>query len=290
MERRGAVGPLGLEPDRDLFALGELAPRGGVALGHWIEVAHHEHVHPVADGNLHLRYAVEHVEAGDQLAQGCDQSRDVRRQVHATAHVGHVAGFSLMEADERAARQRQAAHAEAGAVPVAPLLAVDDGQQVPGLDLADPLQAVLEPALLGRHLGALVGVLRGAAATDAEVLARRLAPPGTGLEHADRLSLVERAAGAGGARLNGLACERALDEDDLALLPRDAAPFGVEGLDPEGAQREVAKVLGGRPADAPLAHAAPSCKSGSFQRERNSFQCGWSSFATWSRSTPHSRR
>ncbi|MCX7160282.1 MAG: hypothetical protein NT176_14420, partial [Proteobacteria bacterium] len=67
------------------------------------------------------------VEAGDQLAQGCDQSRDVRRQVHATAHVGHVAGFSLMEADERAARQRQAAHAEAGAVPVAPLLAVDDG-------------------------------------------------------------------------------------------------------------------------------------------------------------------
>ena len=81
-----------------------------------------------------------------------------------------------------APRAVRIAHREPRAVAVAPFRAVGDRQHGFGLDLADALEAVLQPALLGRHLRALVGVLRGAAAADAEVRAERLAPAGGGLE------------------------------------------------------------------------------------------------------------
>src|SRR6185295_6419654 len=98
------------------------------------------------------------------------------REHGALAHVGDVGRAPLAEADQHAALLLHPPHGGPRAVPVAPLLAVDDRQQAFGLHLADTLEAVLQPALLRRHLRALVGVLRGAAAADAEMRAARLAP------------------------------------------------------------------------------------------------------------------
>jgi hypothetical protein len=102
-----------------------------------------------------------------------------------------------------------------------------------GLHLADALEAVLQPALLGRHLRALVGVLRGAAAADAEVRAARRAPAAEGSRR-DRAPAFELASLLENPTLGALAGQRALDEHHLAFgVARHAAPLGIERVDAE---------------------------------------------------------
>src|SRR5687767_10593 len=85
------------------------------------------------------------------------------------------------------------AHRKPRAMAVAPFRTVDDRQQGFGRHFADALEAVFQPALLGGHLRALVGVLRGAAAADPEVRAARFAPAWRRIENRGRPGDVELA-------------------------------------------------------------------------------------------------
>ena len=114
---------------------------------------------------------------------------------------------------------------------VTPFVAVDDRQQRVRADLADALQGIFEPALLGGHLGFEVGVLGGAASAHPEMGTGRGAASRTLAQHPRDLRLVERAAPPGGLGLDHLPGQRAFDEHDLAVIARDAAPFRVERLD-----------------------------------------------------------
>src|SRR6185295_7880806 len=135
----------------------------------------------------------------------------------------------------------------------------DDRQQGLGLDLADALKAILQPALLRRHLRALVGVLRGAAAADAEMRAARLAPARAVMRDRGGRADIELAALFEDPHLRVLARQRALDEDHLALgAARDAAALVVEGVDVE---------------------------LQAFQSERNFCQCGSGRFSSCVRSS-----
>ncbi len=225
-----------------------------------LEMAEQQHRRALPGRDLDLRQALADGQSGDQFAQRRDQPGDRRRQHLAARHVGDEGRAPLAEAHQRAALAFHVAGREAGAAPVAPFLAVDDGQQALGLHLADAREAVLQPALLGGHLGAGVRVLGDAAAAAAEVGTARLSPAEGGLEDAGSLRQLELALVAYFPGLHPLGAEGALDEDDLALgIARDATALGVQRQDVQD-----------------------------FQRDRNSFQCGAFSFSSASRRSLHS--
>jgi hypothetical protein len=119
-------------------------------------------------------------------------------------------------------------------VAITPFRPVGDGQHGFGLDLADALEAVLQPALLGRHLRALVGVLRGAAAAHAEVRAQRFAAAGRGFQDGSRAGDVELGFAANFSGCHPLPRQGAFDEHDLAFrVARHAAALGIKGVDAE---------------------------------------------------------
>ena len=87
-------------------------------------------------------------------------------------HVGNIGRAALAEADHHALVVH-VAHREARAMAIAPFLARDHRQDALGLDSADARQVLQQPVFLSGHLRGEVGVLRRAAAADAEVRAAR---------------------------------------------------------------------------------------------------------------------
>ncbi len=260
VERRRALRPARLQPDLHMRRVGERTQQAEVGVAERLQVAEDEHHGLVAHRHLDLRHTVPDRQPADKRAQPRDQRRHVRRQDQAALHVGDERGAALAKADHRAAFLLDVAHREPRAPAVAPLLAVDRREHRFGLHLADALEAVLEPALLGGDLGARVGVLDGAAAAILDPGAGRHAAAARRLEHGDRARGVELGLGAQHLGVDGLAAERALDEHDLAFgIARDAVAAGIERVD-----------------------AQPD------QRARNSRQCGALSFSSAPRSSAHS--
>ena len=133
------------------------------------------------------------------------------------------------------------------------------GSIEPGAPCRCASKVVLQPALLGRHLGARIDVLGGAAAAEAEVTgsaARAAAEAALG--HGRARARGRTWLAAQDRRLDPLARQRAVDEHHLAVgVARDAAALGVQRID--------------RDADRDAAFTAQA--SGSSSR-RNSAQCG----------------
>jgi len=198
----------------------------------------------------------------DQLAQARDQRRSAGRQDLAALHVRDVGRPAFAKTDQRAARWH-VADRKARAAPISPLFSVDRRQQAFRAHLADPPQAILEPALFRGDLRARVGVLRRAPAADAEIRAARRPARRRLAQDRNRARDVERAFALQRTRLDGFARQGALDEHDLAFgVAADPAPFGVER---GNIQRQ------------PL-----------FQRSRNSRHAGACCAAIQSRSSAHS--
>src|SRR5262249_42650234 len=154
------------------------------------------------------------------------------------------------------------------AVAVAPGGTVQRPQHSLGAHAADVPQRVLEHALLGGDLAAIIDVLHRAAAASAEEGAAWCYARGGLPADSNDLRQLERRLLAVRGVLDFLAGDRAVDEDRLALDVRDAAPFAVERL------------------DARDRHAGPAY----FQCPRNSRQCGSPDFARVSRTSVSSFR
>jgi hypothetical protein len=251
----------GLQPGMDFMGLRECPQMVLVLLGQRQQVPEHQDGGVVGDRDLDLRQPFLDGQLADELAQGNEKRAHRRRQHLAFVHLGDVGRAPLAETHHRAAR-RQITHREARAVAIAPFRAVGDGQHGFRRDLADALEAVLQPALLGRHLRALVGVLRGAAAADTEVRAARRAPAGGGLENRAGAADLELGLLLENPDRRAFPGQGAFDEHDLALrVARHPAALGIEGVD---AENQV------------------------FQSERNSCQCGSVRFSSEARSRLHS--
>src|SRR5438094_7959732 len=111
---------------------------------------------------------------------------------------------------------------------IAPLLAGDRRQHALGMHLADARQVLQQPVLLRRELRREIGVLRGAAAADAEVRAAREAAARRLAEQAGGAAEIELAPLGENAHRGALAGQRALDEHHLAVgLARHAAPLVI---------------------------------------------------------------
>ena len=146
---------------------------------------------------------------------------------------------------------------------IAPLLAGDCRQHALGMHLANARQVLQQPVLLRRELRREIGVLRGAAAADAEVRAAREAAARRLAEQAGGAAEIELAPLGENAHRGALAGQRALDEHHLAVgLARHAAPLGIQRFNLEDQF---------------------------FQRERNSPQCGRFCFSRNARSSAVSR-
>nr|WP_225748061.1 hypothetical protein [Eikenella sp. Marseille-P7795] len=123
--------------------------------------------------------------------------------------------------------------AEAGAVAVAPGLAVDGGEEVLGADFAEALELFFEDALFVGDLHAAVGVLEGAAAALAVVGAGGGGAVGEG-EDAGGLGFAVMFFAAGDLVGNGFLGQGAGDEGGFALDAGDAAAFVVDAVDGGG--------------------------------------------------------
>ncbi len=150
---------------------GQSLPVGGTK---FLQVAQHQHGLRVAFGQFDLRQAVRARQAGDELAQGQEQGRHMRRQDGAGLHVGHIAGAALVKPDQDSALLVHQAHGEACAVAIAPVRASQGTQQRLRPHLGNVPEVVLQGALLEGELGLRVDVLHAAAAADAEMRATRL--------------------------------------------------------------------------------------------------------------------
>ena len=194
-------------------------------------MAQHQRGGVVTHRDLDLRQAAVHREPFDQRAQRIDERRDAFGQHRALVHVGDVGGAALAKAHHHALLVH-AAHREPRPVPVAPFVAADHGQDALGLDFANARQVLQQPVLLGSHLRGEVGVLRGAAAADAEMRAARRAPAGRFDQQAADAPEIETTAAGHDLHGGALAGQRAVDEQHLAVRrARDAAPLGVQAGD-----------------------------------------------------------
>lgn len=119
--------------------------------------------------------------------------------------------------------------AEAGAVAVAPGLAVDGRQEVLGADFAEALELVFEDALFVGYLNVAVNVLEGAAAALAVVGAGRGGAVGDG--DAGGLGFIVVFFAAGDLVGNGFLGQGAGDEGGFAVDAGYAAAFVVDAVD-----------------------------------------------------------
>ncbi|MCY1224204.1 hypothetical protein D9M72_363500 [compost metagenome] len=162
----------------------------------------------------------------------------MRRQDLATGHVGHIAALALMEADQHPALLGHVAHGQPRAVAIAPVRPGDGTEHHVGLHLGQVPQVVFQHALLDRQLGARIQMLHRAPAADPKMLAAGLHPHHRFLPDLDQMGLLVAGLAAKAAVADGLAGQRALDEDHLAgraILVHQAA--NAAGLHVEAVDR-----------------------------------------------------
>ncbi|MCY1224821.1 hypothetical protein D9M72_369960 [compost metagenome] len=237
VERVDRVRSFRLQPELHLVRIGEGAQQVLVDVGQRLEDAQHQRRHFVPDGQFDLRHAVADRQPRDQFAQRHQHRRDMRRQDFATRHVGDITALALMEPHQHAALLHHVAHGQARAVAVAPVRAGDRPEHHVRLDLGQVPQVVFQHALLDRKLRAGIQMLHRAPAADTEVLAARLHAHHRFLQDLAEVRLLVAGLAAIAAIADGLAGQRAFDEDDLARRAvlvhqaADAARFHIEAVD-----------------------------------------------------------
>ena len=116
---------------------------------------------------------------------------------------------------------------DACALAIAPGLPVDRREYGFRLDLADVPQAVFKDALLHRDLCAGLEMLHGATAAHAEMFTLGLHAHSSGLVYLHHLRQFEGRFFAVGRIADGLAGQRAFNENHLAVCMRNTAAFLV---------------------------------------------------------------
>ena len=172
VEQMHGVRPLGLQPPLHTVLGRKIAQPGFIGLAQGLQVAQHQGGDGIAARQFDLRAGITRIHAGDQATQRHEQGINVRGQHFAGLHVGDVAAFSLVKADEHFALFDHMAHRQPGAVAVAPSGAFDGAQDGVGLDLAQVPQVVLQHTLFAGDLGTHIQVLHLAAAASAGVQAK----------------------------------------------------------------------------------------------------------------------
>ena len=222
---------------------GEGAQARQVGLAQRLQMAQHQGRDAIAAGHFDLRAGVARVHAGDELAQRQQPAAHVRRQDGARAHVGDVAAFALVKADEHFAFFHHMPHRQARAPAVAPGGAVDGRQHVGRAHFAQPPEVVFQHALLDGHLRGGVQMLHLAAAARARVQAKVRAAGAHALaafavhgQQAGGFPVVFLAVHVG---RDDFAGQRAFDEDDFAVgAAGDTLRVHVKGLNLKPAFRE----------------------------------------------------
>ena len=107
----------------------------------------------VAASQLQLRQGFAGRHLAYQLTQRQQHAADMRGQNGAHLHVGDVAAFALMKANQHFALFNHVAHRQARPITVAPSGPLDRSQQGFGFDFAQVPQVVFEHPLLHSHLG-----------------------------------------------------------------------------------------------------------------------------------------
>ena len=116
-------------------------------------------------------------------------------------------------------------------MPIAPGLGVNRRQHLLGPDPADVPQRVFQHTLLVGDLGAVIGMLHRAAATDPEMRALRRHALGSSMQHVINHGHGPAGLVAGQGAGNRFTGQAALDEDGLALMSRHALTIMVERFD-----------------------------------------------------------
>ena len=178
-------------------------------------------------------------DGGVQLVELLQQSAGVAQlagklggEDGALSDIDNAVAAAALEAEDGAALA--VVGAEAGAVAVAPGLAVDGGQEVLGADFAEALELVFEDALFVGYLNVAVNVLEGAAAALAVVGAGGGDAVGGGGEDAGGLGFVVVFFAAGDLVGNGFLGQGASDEGGFAVDAGYAAAFVVDAVDGGG--------------------------------------------------------
>ncbi len=237
VERHHRVRALGLEPELHAVLVGEGTQQRLVGFGQRHEDAQHQHGHILPHRQLDLRQAVADRQTRDQPPQRHQQGRYMRRQHFAARHIGHIAALSLMEADQRQALLRHVAHRQPRPVAITPIRAGDRAEHHVRAQLRKVPEIVLQHALLDSHLRARIQVLHRTTATYAKVLAARLHAHRRGFLDRAQVCLLETGLALEAAVADGLARQRALDENHLAWAavlidqPANAARLHVEAVD-----------------------------------------------------------
>ena len=240
------VRPLGLQPPLHAVRGAKVAQLLLVGVGQRLKMPKHQRGDFVAGGQLDLRAGFARLQAFDQRAQRHQKRADLGLQHVAGAHVGHVAAFALVKADQHLTALDDVAHRQARAVAVAPRGALDGAQHQLGLDLAQVPQVVFQHALLDGDLRAGFKVLHLAAAARAlvqpEMRAARLhAQTGFAVQRGQR-GRFPLVLALGDLGADPFAGQRAVDEDHLAVRAAGDA-LGVQ-VDRVDAQRVFGQACG----------------------------------------------
>ena len=195
----------------------------GIGCAERLQMAQHQRRDRIAAGQFDLGAGVARIQAGNQRPQRQEQSADVRRQNGAAAHVGDVAAFALVKANQHLAFFHHMAHRQPRAPAVAPCRAVNGAQHGLRAAFAQMPEVVLQHALLDGDLGGRVQMLHLAAAASAcmqaKVRAARLHPLrrfAVDVRERGRFPVVFAAAALGADPFTG---QRAFDKHHLAIGP-----------------------------------------------------------------------
>ena len=214
--------PLGGGEGRQLLQIGR---RRG------LEHSEDQDAGPLPLRHFDLRHLVADAQTVNQGGDGFEPLADVRMQDLAAAQVGEKAGALLAEPHQGLALLGHVPHPEPGLAPVAPVPRRQGRQPALRLDAADAPQHIGQDLLLHGDLGRRVLMLQATAAAEAEVGTTGRDPLGRGGQDLHHPPLVEVALQAGVAEPHPLPGQGPIDEDRLALHPRQAPPLVGQGFD-----------------------------------------------------------
>ena len=244
------VRAFGLQPPLHLVLGSKCPQQGFVALAQGLQVAQHQGRDLVATSQFQLGQGFASFHLPNQGAQWQQHAADMGRQDRAHLHVGDVAAFAFVEADQHFAFFDHVAHRQAGAVAVAPSRPLDRAQQGFRFDLAQVPEVVFEHALFDGHLGRGFQVLHLAAAAGPGMQAK----VGTARPHALRGFVVDLGDGAllpvvlFAVHVDRHQLERqsAFDEHNFAVRSAgDALGIHVQGADSQPALGQVGAGVAG---------------------------------------------